>query len=78
MIAVVLVGGWRLERRRRPELWIFVSTVVNIQVMLALGTVLTGGPESFLVNTDRPAGGDGRRALQHPRARGRGARSACC
>jgi diguanylate cyclase (GGDEF)-like protein len=51
MIAVVLVGAWRLESRRRPELWIFFSTVVNIQVMLALGTVLSGGPESFLVNT---------------------------
>ncbi len=51
MIAVVLVGAWRLESRGRPELWIFFSTVVNIQVMLALGSVLSGGPESFLVNT---------------------------
>jgi diguanylate cyclase (GGDEF)-like protein len=51
MIAIVAIGGWRLERRRRPELWIFASTVVNIQVMLAIGTVLTGGPRTFLVNT---------------------------
>jgi diguanylate cyclase (GGDEF)-like protein len=49
MIAVVFLGGWRLERRKRPELWIFFSTVVNIQVMLALGTVMSGGAESFLV-----------------------------
>ena len=51
MVAVVLVGSWRLETRRRPELWIFFSTVVNIQVMLALGSVISGGPESLLVNT---------------------------
>jgi diguanylate cyclase (GGDEF)-like protein len=50
MIATVALGAWRLERRRRPELWIFASTVVNIQVVLALGTVLTGGPRSFVVN----------------------------
>ena len=50
MIAIVALGGWRLERRRRPELWIFVSTVVNIQVMLAIGAVMTGGPATFLVN----------------------------
>ncbi len=49
MIAIALVGGWRLERRRRPELWIFFSTVVNIQLMLAFGAVLTGGPESALI-----------------------------
>jgi diguanylate cyclase (GGDEF)-like protein len=50
MIATVLLGSWRLERRRRPELWIFASTIVNIQVVIALGTVLTGGPRSFMVN----------------------------
>jgi diguanylate cyclase (GGDEF)-like protein len=50
MVGTVVVGGWRLERRRRPELWIFFSTIVNIQVMLAIGTVITGGPRTFLVN----------------------------
>jgi diguanylate cyclase (GGDEF)-like protein len=48
MIAIVVLGGWRLERRRRPELWVFWSTVVNIQVMLAIGAVITGGPRTFL------------------------------
>jgi diguanylate cyclase (GGDEF)-like protein len=49
MVAVVVFGGWRLERRRRPELWIFFSTVLNIQLMLAVGAVITGGPKTFLV-----------------------------
>ena len=34
--------------RRRPELWIFVTTVPNIQLSLALGTVLAGGPETSM------------------------------
>jgi diguanylate cyclase (GGDEF)-like protein len=51
MIAVVLIGAWRVEQRKRPELWIYASTVVNIQVMLALGIVLTGGPRTLLVST---------------------------
>ena len=51
MIAIVVLGGWRLETRRRPELWIYASTIVNIQVMIALGVVLTGGPRTSLVNT---------------------------
>jgi diguanylate cyclase (GGDEF)-like protein len=50
MISVVVVGGWRLERRRRPELWIFGSTVVNVQLSLAFGAVMTGGPRSFVVS----------------------------
>jgi diguanylate cyclase (GGDEF)-like protein len=49
MIAIVVLGGWRLERRRRPELWVFASTIVNIQVLLAVGAVMTGGPRTFLV-----------------------------
>jgi diguanylate cyclase (GGDEF)-like protein len=32
MIGIVVVGGRRLEHRWRPELWIFVSTVVNVQL----------------------------------------------
>jgi diguanylate cyclase (GGDEF)-like protein len=51
MIVIVVLGAWRLEQRRRPELWIYLSTVVNIQVILAVGIVLTGGPRTFLVNT---------------------------
>ena len=44
MVAIVIAGGARLESRRRPELWVFATTVVNIQLFLALGTVITGGP----------------------------------
>jgi diguanylate cyclase (GGDEF)-like protein len=50
MIGIVVVGGRRLEHRWRPELWIFVSTVVNVQLALAFGAVMTGGPRSFLVS----------------------------
>lgn len=48
MIATVLIGGARLDRRRRPELWVFYSTVVNIQLALAAGALLTGGPRTSL------------------------------
>jgi diguanylate cyclase (GGDEF)-like protein len=51
MIAIVVLGGWRLERRRRPELWIYFSTVVNIQLTVTIGAIITGGPRSFLVST---------------------------
>ncbi|MDX6666037.1 MAG: two-component system, cell cycle response regulator [Solirubrobacteraceae bacterium] len=51
MVAVVLIGGRNLDQRRRPELWVFFSTVVNIQVMLTLGSILVGGPKSSLVCT---------------------------
>lgn len=50
MMSIVVAGAVRLERRARPEVWVFMSTVVNLQVMLAIGTVLTGGPRTFLVN----------------------------
>jgi diguanylate cyclase (GGDEF)-like protein len=46
MLMIVVLGGARLERRRRPELWVFFSTVVNIQVFVALAVVLTGGPRT--------------------------------
>jgi diguanylate cyclase (GGDEF)-like protein len=48
MLLVVLAGGTRIERRRRPELWVFVSTVVTIQVTLALAAILTGGPKTMV------------------------------
>jgi diguanylate cyclase (GGDEF)-like protein len=46
MVAIVVIGGARLDRRRRPELWIFASTVLNIQLALAAGVVVTGGPKT--------------------------------
>jgi hypothetical protein len=48
MVLVVVVGSVKLERRRRPELWVFVSTVLNIQLTLAVAVVLSGGPRTAL------------------------------
>jgi diguanylate cyclase (GGDEF)-like protein len=48
-VAAVLAGGARLERRRRPELWVFFTTVINFQALVAIGAVLTGGPRTPLV-----------------------------
>jgi hypothetical protein len=50
MIAIVLIGSYHLERRARPELWVFFTTVVNIQLMLGVGAVLAGGPRTPLVS----------------------------
>jgi diguanylate cyclase (GGDEF)-like protein len=44
MVAIVLAGGMQLEHRRRPELWVFATTMLNVQIAIAIGTVLTGGP----------------------------------
>jgi diguanylate cyclase (GGDEF)-like protein len=44
MLAIVFGGAVGLERRRRPELWVFVSSMVNVQIAIGLGTILTGGP----------------------------------
>ena len=46
MLVIVLAGGAHLERRRRPELWVFFTTVLNIQLMVVLAAVLTGGPRT--------------------------------
>jgi diguanylate cyclase (GGDEF)-like protein len=48
MLAIVLVGGTRLDRRRRPELWVFASTVLNVQIAITLAVVVTGGPRTAL------------------------------
>jgi diguanylate cyclase (GGDEF)-like protein len=62
MIAIAVIGGWRLERRQRPELWIFVSTVVNIQVMLAARFstrgLAVGAPVSALLIVATTVGAD--------------------
>jgi hypothetical protein len=36
MLVIVVAGGARLERRRRPELWVFASTVLNIQLTITV------------------------------------------
>jgi diguanylate cyclase (GGDEF)-like protein len=46
MIALVVVGAHNLERRRRPELWVYVTTVLNIQLFLTLASLAIGGPRS--------------------------------
>ena len=48
MIAIVVIGGARLERRSRPEIWVFVSTVLNIQLVLTLVAAQSGGPRTML------------------------------
>jgi len=49
MVAIVLVGSHHVERRRRPELWVFFTTVVNVQIMLGVAGALAGGPRAPLV-----------------------------
>jgi diguanylate cyclase (GGDEF)-like protein len=49
IVALVLGGAWRLERRRRPELWVFYTTVVNSLVCIGIAAALAGGPRTPLV-----------------------------
>ncbi len=46
MIAIVAVGGYGLDRRRRPELWVFGSAVLNLQLGLAAFVLVIGGPQT--------------------------------
>jgi diguanylate cyclase (GGDEF)-like protein len=45
-VLIVVVGGARLERRRRPELWVFVSAVLNLQLTITACAVVAGGPRT--------------------------------
>ena len=36
-------GGLGLKNRKRPELWVFASTVLNIQAAITIASLLTGG-----------------------------------
>ena len=49
-VLAVAVGGVGLDRRRRPELWVFASTIVVLQLVLAFGAVVSGGPRSLAPN----------------------------
>jgi len=40
------IGASRLQQRRRPELWVFFGTLVNLQVAIAAAALLTGGPRT--------------------------------
>ena len=41
-------GVYGLRGRARPELWVFVTTVLTIQATVSIGAVLTGGPRSAM------------------------------
>src|SRR4051812_4020482 len=43
-LVVVSVGGAGLERKARPELWVFASTIVWLQLALSVAVVVCGGP----------------------------------
>ena len=49
-VLAVAIGGVRLEHRRRPELWVFVSTILVLQLVLAFGALVSGGPRSLAPN----------------------------
>jgi diguanylate cyclase (GGDEF)-like protein len=49
-VIAVAIGGAGLDRRRRPELWVFASTIVVLQLVLAFGAVVSGGPRSLAPN----------------------------
>ena len=49
MAASVLIGATGLERRRRPELWVFFTSAVNVQALVVISVVLDGGPRTPLV-----------------------------
>jgi diguanylate cyclase (GGDEF)-like protein len=40
------IGASRLQQRRRPELWVFFGTLVNLQLAIAAAALLTGGPRT--------------------------------
>jgi diguanylate cyclase (GGDEF)-like protein len=47
-LIVTAIGASRIEQRRRPELWVFFGTLVNLQLAIAAATLLAGGPETPL------------------------------
>jgi diguanylate cyclase (GGDEF)-like protein len=49
-VLAIAIGGVRLEQRRRPELWVFVSTILVLQAVLAFGALVSGGPHSLAPN----------------------------
>src|SRR3954464_14645601 len=49
-VIAVAIGGVGLDRRRRPELWVFASTIVVLQLVLAFGALVSGGPRSLAPN----------------------------
>jgi diguanylate cyclase (GGDEF)-like protein len=46
MLSIVILGGLHIERRRRPELWVFITTVLNIQIWVTFAAIAIGGPRT--------------------------------
>ena len=46
MIAIVVLGGMHIERRHKPELWVFLTTVLNIQIWVTFAAIAIGGPRT--------------------------------
>jgi diguanylate cyclase (GGDEF)-like protein len=49
MVASVLFGASNLESRKRPELWVFLTSAVLVQALVSVSVVLDGGPRTPLV-----------------------------
>lgn len=45
-LAVVILGGLHIERRRKPELWVFVTAVLNLQLWITVTGIALGGPRT--------------------------------
>jgi diguanylate cyclase (GGDEF)-like protein len=45
-LIVTAIGASRLRQRKRPELWVFYLTLVNLQLSIAAAALLTGGPRT--------------------------------
>jgi diguanylate cyclase (GGDEF)-like protein len=45
-LIITAAGAVRLEHRKKPELWVFFGTIVNLQLAIAAAALLTGGPRS--------------------------------
>jgi diguanylate cyclase (GGDEF)-like protein len=47
-LIVTAIGASRIHVRRRPELWVFFGTLLNLQLAIAAAALLTGGPRTQL------------------------------
>jgi diguanylate cyclase (GGDEF)-like protein len=43
-LVVVAVGGAGLQRKARPELWVFATTILWLQLALSAAVIFSGGP----------------------------------
>jgi diguanylate cyclase (GGDEF)-like protein len=45
-LIVTAAGASRLQHRKRPELWVFYGTLLNLQLSIAAAALFTGGPRT--------------------------------